>query len=87
MRRQYGHYDVTMKSARNTIPAGQFKARCLGLLDQVANSGETFVITKRGKPLAKLVPIEQTSPVSLRGSVQYNGDIVGRLGKKWEADL
>jgi len=86
-RGQYGHYDVTMKSARNTIPAGQFKARCLGLLDQVATSGETLVITKRGKPVAKLVPVEQTPPESLRGSVQYHGDIVGPLGEEWEADL
>lgn len=86
-REQHGHYNLNMKNSRNTIPAGQFKARCLGLLDQVANSGETLVITKRGKPLAKLVPIEQTHPCSLRGSVHYQGDIVGPLGEKWEADL
>ena len=76
-----------MNNARNTIPAGQFKARCLGLLDQVANSGETLVITKRGKPVAKLVPIEQSPSASLRGSVQYLGDIVGPLGAECESDL
>jgi hypothetical protein len=38
------HYDMTMNSARNTISAGQFKARCLSLIDHVANSGETLVI-------------------------------------------
>ena len=78
---------MTMKNARNTIPAGQFKAQCLGLLDQVANSGETLVITKRGKPVAKLVPVKQAPTKSLRGSVQYLGDIVGPLGEEWEADL
>jgi prevent-host-death family protein len=78
---------MTMKHARNTIPAGEFKARCLGLLDQVANSGETLVITKRGKPVAKLVPVVQTPTTSLRGSVQYHGDIVGPLGETWDAEL
>jgi len=73
--------------ARNTVPAGEFKARCLGLLDHVALSGETLVITKRGRPVAKLVPVVQTPAPSLRGSVQYHGDIVGPLGEKWEADL
>jgi len=76
-----------MKTARNTIPAGQFKARCLGLLDQVAESGETLVITKRGKPVAKLVPLKPAPSTSLRGSVQYLGEIVSPLGEKWEADL
>jgi prevent-host-death family protein len=76
---------MTMKSERNTIPAGEFKARCLGLLDQVARSGEILVITKRGKPVARLVPIEQTMPTSLRGSVQYHGDIVAPTGETWEA--
>ena len=76
---------MTMKLERNTIPAGEFKARCLGLLDQVARSGEILVITKRGKPVARLVPIEQTTPASLRGSVQYHGDIVAPTGETWEA--
>ncbi len=82
---QYGHYNVTMKRERNVIPAGKFKARCLGFLDQVANSGEILIITKRGKPVARLVPIERTKSASLRGSVQVHGDIVGSLGETWEA--
>jgi len=36
------------------IPITQFNAKCLGLLDQVAKSGQPLVITKRGKPLAKV---------------------------------
>ena len=42
-----------------SIGAGEFKTRCLALLDEVAETGETLVITKRGKPVAKLVPAEQ----------------------------
>lgn len=39
-----------------TISASQFKARCLGLMDQVAASGEVLVITKNGQPVAELHP-------------------------------
>lgn len=52
-----------------TIAAGQFKARCLKLLDEVAETGETIVVTKRGKPVAKVEPVEK--PRSLVGSVTF----------------
>jgi prevent-host-death family protein len=41
-----------------TMPAGEFKAKCLALMDQVQASGEDVLITKRGKPVARLAPIE-----------------------------
>ncbi len=37
-----------------TIPAGQFKAKCLAILDEVNSTGETVLITKRGKPVARV---------------------------------
>jgi prevent-host-death family protein len=40
------------------IPAGQFKAQCLAVMDQVAQTGQPVIITKRGKPVVKLVPVE-----------------------------
>ena len=43
----------------NTIPAGAFKQGCLRILDEVAETHGEVVITKRGKPVAKLVPVEQ----------------------------
>lgn len=49
------------------IAAGEFKARCLQLLDQVASERIELVVTKRGRPVAKLVPLDE--PPSLRGSV------------------
>lgn len=54
--------------ADDEIAAGEFKAKCLALLDDVAELGREIVITKRGKPVAKLVPIEP--PKSLKGSVK-----------------
>jgi len=41
------------------IPAGEFKAQCLALMDLVSQTGEPVLITKHGKPMAKLVPAER----------------------------
>lgn len=51
------------------VAASEFKAKCLGLLDEVAETGGSLVITKRGKAVARLVPFEE--PPSLVGSVTY----------------
>jgi prevent-host-death family protein len=83
---RYPGYNPRMSEERNTIPAGKFKARCLGLLDHVAKSGETVVITKRGRPVARLVPIDASTPASLLGSVQVHGDIVAPTGESLESD-
>jgi len=40
-----------------SIPAGEFKQRCLAILDEVAESHQEIVVTKRGKPVARLVPV------------------------------
>ena len=59
------------------ITATDFKAKCLAILDQVHAGGETVTITKRGKPVALLVPpptaVEQRW-LGLRGSVTWHGD-------------
>ncbi|MDR1228839.1 MAG: type II toxin-antitoxin system prevent-host-death family antitoxin [Azoarcus sp.] len=70
-----------------TIAAGQFKATCLKLLDAVSLTQEPLIITKRGVPVAKLVPIPpQTSLFgALAGSVQEEDDIVSPLENAWEA--
>lgn len=52
------------------ITATQFKARCLRLLDEVAESGETLVITKHGRPVARVEP--PMRPDDLRGSIKFN---------------
>lgn len=61
-----------------TIPAGEFKAKCLALLDEVAETGEEIVVTKRGKPVAKIVqalgrPTTQEILDDLRGSAVFLG--------------
>jgi prevent-host-death family protein len=62
-----------------TIPAGQFKARCLKIMDEVQSTREPVVITKKGRPVAKLVA-NDTKPKDvfgcMRGEIEIVGDIV-----------
>lgn len=50
------------------VKASTFKAQCLGLMDRVAATGETLLVTKRGKPIVRVTPARE--PPSLRGSVR-----------------
>ncbi|HEY6462728.1 MAG TPA: type II toxin-antitoxin system prevent-host-death family antitoxin [Polyangiaceae bacterium] len=74
-----------MKPVRS-IAAGEFKAKCLEVLDRVARDGSAYVVTKRGRPVARVVPVEVAKPRSLRGSVQYHADIVEPLRDDWPVD-
>ena len=68
-----------------TVPAAQFKARCLSLLDRVGPEG--IIITKHGRPVAKLVPIATESGAligSLKGKLAIKGNILS-TGVKWDA--
>ncbi len=73
-------------SSERTVAATVFKARCLSLLDRVAETGESLVITKRGKAVARVVPARRTPAASLRGSVTIHGDIVSPILDRWDAD-
>ncbi len=63
------------------IPATKFKAQCLALMDRVAERRETYVITKRGKPVAKLVPADPPAPKSVFGCMIDQTEIVGDVEK------
>lgn len=70
------------------VPAGEFKARCLAFMDEVRDRGGEYVITKRGAPVAKLVPVRmERRPLlgSMKGTVKVRGDIVSPLDEPWEA--
>ena len=74
---------------KDEIGAGEFKAKCLGLLDNVQKHRTEIIITKYGKPVAKLVPIEE-SPQSvfgrMKGSVTFMGDILSPIDDEWDAN-
>lgn len=73
-----------------TIKASEFKAHCLRLMEEVAQSGEEIVITKRGRPVSRLVPCRD-QPEELFGAdrdiVRIYGDIVGPLDVQWGAEI
>ena len=78
----YG-YNGRMK----TLAAGKFKDICLQTLDEVAASRRPVVITKRGRPVAKLVPITGADrPRSLVGSVVAESGDPFTTGEVWDAD-
>lgn len=69
----------------DTIGATEFKQRCLALLDRLGPEG--LVITKHGKPVARLMPIEESSGAligSLKGKIEIKGDILS-TGLAWDA--
>ena len=70
------------------ISASEFKAKCLGLIDQVEQEGEPITITKRGVPVAVLGPTKKTawkSPRnSLAGRASIVGDIVDDMAELWD---
>jgi prevent-host-death family protein len=71
------------------IPAGEFKAKCLKVLDEVQRQRKQFVITKRGKPVAMLVPVNERRESiigSMKGTMEILGDIVAPIEVKWNAD-
>jgi len=63
-----------------SMNATDFKARCLAILDEVSQTGETVVILKRGKVVARLVsPVRDDAEVpqsTLQGTVEILGDIL-----------
>jgi prevent-host-death family protein len=70
------------------MPASRFKAQCLSLLDEVAESGEEVIVTKRGKPVARLVPL--SPPESLKGSVTYlvsDEEFIAPLYEDWDPEF
>lgn len=62
-----------------TVPATEFKAKCLELMDRVAEGRETYVITKHGRPVAKLVPADPTEERSAFGCMTDQTTFVGDL--------
>lgn len=71
------------------VKASEFKAKCLGLIEEVTRTGTSVVITRNGRPVAMLTPYRK-GPASLAGlhdgSVEISGDIVSPLDEPWEAE-
>jgi prevent-host-death family protein len=81
----HGHKALAMS---RVIKASEFKAKCLALLDEVERTGDHLVITKKGKPVAEVVP-HRPATRSLfglfKGRMEILGDIISPIDVEWEA--
>jgi prevent-host-death family protein len=71
------------------IAAGEFKAKCLKLMDSVQRTKTPLIITKHGKPVVKMVAADSEADDffgCMKGSVQVVGDIVSPIDVEWEAN-
>lgn len=72
-----------------TIKASEFKAKCLQLMDELVAGGGEIVITKRGRPVSRLLPYRER-PKTLfgidRGRLEILGDIVSPIDLEWDAE-
>lgn len=81
-------YAASRRKAPEQVPASQFKDACLQLLDRVQQTREEIVVTKYGRPVAKLVAFDRTEPGLfgfLAGSVTIHGDITEPIDESWDA--
>jgi prevent-host-death family protein len=77
---------MTMKRPQQ-MPAGEFKAKCLAVLDRVAKTKAALIVTKHGRPVAQVVPMPPSKKQpSLLGSVTYHGNIVAPLDEPWDVE-
>ena len=77
---------MTMVMTRR-IAAGEFKAKCLRLLDEVKEHGTEVVVTKRGVPIARVVPMGPQADIfgRMKGKIEILGDIIEPIDVEWEA--
>jgi prevent-host-death family protein len=67
-----------------TMAAGEFKVHCLKVMDEVQSKRQSVLITKRGKPVARLIPVENETDdifgfMKGKGTVEIKGDIVSPI--------
>jgi prevent-host-death family protein len=70
------------------IQAGKFKAQCLKLMDKVQKTKRRIIITKRNKPIAQLIPIEESEGTlfgKMKGTIHVKGDIISPIDEVWDA--
>lgn len=79
-----------MDKEQKKISAGKFKATCLSVLDEVHDDGATYVVTKYGKPVAKIVPLEVQEFIAageFKDKARIIGDVISPLGEDVWGDL
>ena len=73
-----------------TMPISNFKAHALRVLDNLSKSKESIIVTKRGKPLVKIIPFESPEKKQIPGLLAdtnvFEGDILSPIDEAWNVD-
>lgn len=78
---------AAMKDAKS-IPATEFKAHCLALLEEVRRTRRSLLVTRHGKPVAEISPYTPKAHAGgnpLKGSIVHQGDLVSPLNERWDS--
>lgn len=70
-----------------TVPAAEFKTHCLALLNEVAEHHETVIVTKHGRPVARVLPyITDPTHNPLKDSILFETDLISPIDETWDAE-
>ncbi len=81
-----------MTMNQQMIPAGQFKAQCLGLMEQIQETQQPVVVTKRGVPMVTIMPYKKEAVSkhglfgALKATITIHQDVVAPIDEHWDAD-
>lgn len=71
-----------------TVPATEFKAHCLALLEEVRETRQPLLVTRHGRPVVEIspyVPKEAARTNPLKGSILFQGDLISPIDEKWDS--
>jgi len=71
-----------------TLAASKFKSQTIAIIEEIAKTKEPLVITKRGKPIVKIIPVDNKvqKEKPLKGTVTFIGDIFSPIDEEWEVN-
>ena len=78
--------DSSATTGPRTIKASEFRAKCLKLMNEVAESGEEIIITKYGQPVSRLLPYREKTRLAFgrnRDNIRIHGDILEPMPAEW----
>lgn len=75
-----------MSNQPKRISAGAFKSRCLAVIDEVTRTRQAVIVTKGGRPVAKVIPTEKRRSTKLLGTVKFHGDITEPILGSWDIE-
>jgi prevent-host-death family protein len=81
------HNGDTVKASKS-VPATEFKARCLTLLEEVRATRQPLLVTRHGRPVVEIcpyVPKDRQHVNPLKGSILYQGDLLSPIDEKWDS--